>query len=104
MSIDYDPVLVAGYILPEDEYDDEDKVYELVAKLKCDFVFFDSGYDTPMEYALVPKGFTRDSKIDLSSPDALNLIVIAVHKIKERADALGIKLPKPVIKAEMYVG
>jgi hypothetical protein len=103
MGIDYDHALIAGYILPENEYNDEDKVEEIATKLKCEFVPFNFGYDDPFHYALVPKGFKKDMKIDLTDPDALNLIVIAVHKIKERADALGIKLPSPVITSQLCV-
>ena len=101
MSIDYQAALIVGFILPRKEYDDEDKVEELTSKLGCNFVVFNQGYDDPFQYALIPKKL--NGQIDLSDPDALNLMVIAVHKIKEKADALGIKLPAPVIKAEICV-
>lgn len=103
MSISYESKLIFGFILSEDEYSDEDKVEELAKKLKCGFAYFDSGYDTPMEYALVPKNFDSEGDIDLADPDALNKLTKAIEAIQLRADELGIELPSPVLTSRLFV-
>jgi hypothetical protein len=104
MGIDYESVLIVGYVLPEDEYSDEDKVDELVKKLGCEFVVFNDGYDTPPQYALVPKKFKKASAIKiLNGSDESTKLFNDVQKIKEKADQQGIKLPEPVIVSKLCV-
>jgi hypothetical protein len=104
MGIDYDSTLVVGYIIDvegDNSEEKENKVDELCKKLKCTHVSFNSGYDTPPEYALVPEKAAH--KIDLSNPDLLPRILNEIKAIKDRADALGIKLPAPVITSKIHV-
>lgn len=103
MSIDYQAALIVGFILPRGRggQTGEDEVEELANKLGCKFVVFNEGYDDPFQYALVPS--VLEDKIDLTKPNVLDLVINEVNKIKDKADTLGIKLPSPVIKAEICV-
>jgi hypothetical protein len=99
MSIDYESTLIFGFILPETY--DEDKVDDLCHKLNCMFVSFNEGYDTLFQYALVPSCLETDTTID--NKKVLLDLYDEVQKIKESADALGIKLPEPTLCSRILV-
>jgi hypothetical protein len=98
MSISYDPVLICGFLLPE-EYNNEDKADEICKKLNCKFFIFNDGYDTQFQYAIVPKNMKET--IDMSNSNDFYKIFDELNEIKIKAEAFNIKLQAPCITAKI---
>lgn len=103
MSIDYTSVLIIGYILPIEEYD-EDAVIKLTEILDCEYCVFNDGYDTPFHYVFVPKKLKKYNEINIFKDiKVLTELFDELKLIKEKADKKKIKLPDPVITSKLCV-
>lgn len=96
--------LVIGYILPNnffgeiEKYSFEEYVDKLVEELNCDFVCFNTGYDTIPIYAIVPKCYKP--KEELSEEQFLKVL----KEAKDISRRSSKPLPKLVIKSVYYEG
>jgi hypothetical protein len=94
MSISRTNYLIIGF-----DYGDtleEDELYKLSLKIKCDIVSYNDGYDEPCKSALVPK---NSENITEYTYDELQIMVRKALRIKDDAELKGIILPSIVIKS-----
>lgn len=90
--------LIFGFILDmtEDEQGGESLADDLARKLKCKTIAFNDGYDTPCQFALVPKNFNEEG---VYSFEELMALSEDITRIKDKAKELNITLPLPTIQA-----
>lgn len=105
MGIWTDSYLIVGYILPKDyfgemkdSYNYEMDISDLAEQLNCDYIRFNTGYDTPSIYALVPKGYKTQEPL---SEEQFLKVLEEAKKIAQRSSK---ELPKLVIQSVYYIG